>query len=398
MFNPLKSFKSFKLLMYAYAVTLSSLNMSQTVDFSVLASNFKENKSIEQLVTLNAEDNLSVDKDSINMNISSLYGEVKQEFNTKKIPVLMFHNFHENENRYTISPDNFRNLLSDLHKNDFHSISLEEYVNGDFSDVPVGKKPVLFTFDDASTGQFMLNPDSSISKNSAVGILEEFYNNHDFGHGGAFFISYGNDKKFRLPFMQDDLASHKMKMLVDLGYDLGHHTIVHSNNSNASANDIFKQHTLSDAVFTHLLSEEYSKKIKVRSYAHPFGAKPSNKDVFNYLTDKYELVFDAWGGTSNHPLSTDFEPYAIPRIEITYQTKNLVLNANNLYSVTLRTKQFYAMKYNKFDENENDIKKQPDFDIKDTVPSDNDMRDYFNVKTPLYALKKVSELLSSYTK
>ncbi len=394
MHNVFKQFNFVNYLMYGYALIVGSVSMSHAINNQGTGPDFKENKSIEQIV----EGEKSIlTKDSIQVNLEDIYTSAKKEFESKKVPVLMFHNFDKKENRYTISPENFKNLLADLHDEDFYSISLKQYISGDFSKVPVGKKPVLFTFDDASDGQFMLNPDSSISKNSAVGILEDFYKENDFGHGGVFFVSYGTDKKFRLPFMQNDLASYKMKMLVDMGYDLGHHTIVHSNNSNASQNDIFKQHTLSAAVFDHLLSKDYADKIEVESFAHPFGAKPANKQVFDYLTQKYDLVFNAWGGTSNHPRSSNFDPYAIPRIEMTYHTKNLVLDAQDLYAVTPQTHRFYALENavdkqldkNRTDENSIEDKRHDKKKIKKNIQPVDDKYQDFDANNPLYASKKL---------
>ncbi|MCC7574374.1 hypothetical protein KO361_02185 [Candidatus Woesearchaeota archaeon] len=279
----------------------------------------------------------------------------RYEFESKRIPVLMFHNFADKEDRYTISPENFKKLLFDLYVNDFYSVSLSEFYEGDFSKVPVGKKPVLFTFDDAGPGQFMLRSDGSICDNSAVGILEKFYDDFDFGRGGVFFVSYGTPNNFRLPFMQDDLASDKMKMLVDLGYDLAHHTVLHPNNARASKNNIFEQHVLSEALFHYLLGDRVDK-LNVSSFAHPFGASPSNGEVFDYLSGKYDVVFDAWGGASRHSLSSSFDKYRIPRIEITYHTRNLVVDSKDLYVVTDDTKNFYAFKHG-FQRSNSDLKR-----------------------------------------
>lgn len=283
-------------------------------------------------------------KISINRNIedylsSGELNKIYHDFESKRVPVLMFHNFGEKEDRFTISPTNFEKLLYELYSNDFYSVSLSEFVEGDFSRVPVGKKPILFTFDDAGKGQFLIK-DGVISNKSAVGVLESFYESYDFGRGGVFFISYGVDNNFRLPFLQEEYASLKMKFLVNKGYDVAHHTISHNNNTYASLNNIFEQNVLSSAMFLYLLGDDV-KKIKVDAFAHPFGASPVNKKVFDFLSSKYDVIFDAWGGSSPHPHSSKFNTYRIPRIEITYHTKDLVLNSSSSYVVSYESKMFY---------------------------------------------------------
>jgi peptidoglycan/xylan/chitin deacetylase (PgdA/CDA1 family) len=301
----------------------------------------------------NIKNNINYEFANSKNNIESVINmdNVFDEFENKKIPVLMFHNFGERENRYTISPDNFRKLLKDLYINDFYSVSLEEFYKGDFSDVPVGKKPVLLTFDDAGPGQFILKNDGSICENSAVGIMNEFYEVHDFGKPGVSFHSFGTRNDFRLPYMQDDLASEKMKMLLDMGYGLGYHTVNHPDNTNASKNNVFEQYKISTALFKYMLGDDFDKQ-KIKSYAHPFGAVPQNSQVFNYMTEFYDVIFDAWGGQSSHPLSNNFNPHRVPRIEITYHTLGSVINRKDNYVVTPDTKQYYALINNKFERSE----------------------------------------------
>lgn len=271
------------------------------------------------------------------------FDAVKKEFETKNIPVLMFHNIHRNENRYTMSPKNFKKYLEEIHRNDFYSVSLREYLQGDFSNVPLGKKPVLITFDDASTGQFIMKNDTTICENSAVGILNSFYEKNDFGFGGVFFVSFGTTNNFKLPFMQEEYASKKMKYLVEKGYDVQFHSKNHQDFTNTTRDEMFKQYILTESLFMYLLGQEKYEQIKIKAYAHPFGAIPRQDEVIDFLTEKYDAKFNAWGGASNHPLSTRFNIYAIPRIEINNETKNHILNNSNTYKVTEETAKYYKL-------------------------------------------------------
>ena len=263
------------------------------------------------------------------------------EFDTKKIPVIMLHNIHEQENRYTISPNNFRKLLEDLNNNNFYSVTLEEYTTGNFSRLPIGAKPMLITADDASTGQFMLNNDGSICSNSLVGIIEDHYTERGIKNYVTFFVSPGEKNKFQEPFMQDGLAHKKMNMLLDLGHNIGFHTDDHANNTNATKNNIYKQYIVSKALLNYYIGEERFKDIDIKAYAHPYGATPKNREVADSLHSFYDVTFLAWGGPSHHPLSINYDPHAITRIELTYQTRHLVLNARNTYKVTPETKKYY---------------------------------------------------------
>ena len=295
-------------------------------------------------------DSVSVINDSLERVVSSRpdCDAVKKEFESKRVPVLMFHRLGEREDRYTVSPGNFERLLHSLYVNDFYSVSLEEFLDGDFSSVPVGKKPVLITFDDAHVSQFRLNSDGSVCGRSAVGVMESFYETYDFGSKPVFFVSFGGRNNFSLPFGQKDVASDKMKFLVDNGYGVGYHTVFHDNNTNASRNNVLEQYVLSSSLFHNLLGSERFESIR-STKAHPFGAVPTSEVVFDYMVEKYsDGLFNAWGGPSRHPLSSNFDIYRIPRIEITYHSlRSLVLNVSNLYEVTPETKKFYDFLNNK---------------------------------------------------
>jgi len=72
---------------------------------------------------------------------------------------------------------------------------MSDYLNNNIS-VPAGCIPIIFTFDDGTSGQFNLveeNGTLKVNKKSAVGIMEEFYEKHpDFGLKGTFYVNLGN--------------------------------------------------------------------------------------------------------------------------------------------------------------------------------------------------------------
>ncbi len=269
--------------------------------------------------------------------------DLEQRINTKQIPVLMFHEIGKPENRYRVSPSNFRGILDDLRHDNYFLVTLEEFKKGDFSRVPVGRKPLLLTFDDASKGQFEYIPGTrEIDPNSAIGILEDYKAKHpDFGSGAVFFISYSeDDHKFRKPFVQDGKAQDKLEFLLENEYDIGWHAPYHNNNTNATRQDIANQVFKLNA-FLYYNTKGRIEEQSVKSYAHPFGAVPRNYDAMNELKENFDLIFNAWGGKSKHPLSENFDVSSIPRIEMHTNNTNLVLGKQNAYKVESGDRFFY---------------------------------------------------------
>jgi hypothetical protein len=119
-----------------------------------------------------------------------------------KIMVVMFHNFVESftptkydDGQYTTTFSEFEKLLQELYDKDYRLISMTDYLNNNI-DVPAGCIPMIFTFDDGTSGQFNLvneNGTLKANKKSAVGVMEEFHERHpDFGLEGTFYVNLGN--------------------------------------------------------------------------------------------------------------------------------------------------------------------------------------------------------------
>lgn len=150
---------------------------------------------------------------------------------TGRIMIVMFHNFieeyHKGDKAYTTTFDAFSRLLDTLYTSGYRLISLNDYLNGNI-DVPAGCIPIVFTFDDGTSGQFnLLDENGTLKANprSAVGIIEEFNRVHpDFGMKGTFFINLGNKT-----FNGAGSLSQRLEYLVGKGFELGNHTYSHIN-------------------------------------------------------------------------------------------------------------------------------------------------------------------------
>jgi hypothetical protein len=161
-----------------------------------------------------------------------------------KIMVVMFHNFvdtyKKGDKAYTTTFGDFRNLLNTLYDSGYRLISLSDYMNGNI-DTPAGFIPIVFTFDDGTSGQFNLVEDNGrlvVNGESAVGIMEEFAGTHpDFGLKGTFFVNLGNNT-----FPGKGTVAERLKYLVDKGFEIGNHTMTHINLKQAkSAGEIQKE-------------------------------------------------------------------------------------------------------------------------------------------------------------
>jgi len=120
---------------------------------------------------------------------------------------------------YTTTFSEFEKLLQDLYDRGYRLISMSDYLNNNIS-VPAGCIPIIFTFDDGTSGQFNLveeNGTLKVNKKSAVGIMEEFYEKHpDFGLKGTFYVNLGNST-----FEGAGTLQQRLQYLVDKGFEIG---------------------------------------------------------------------------------------------------------------------------------------------------------------------------------
>lgn len=160
------------------------------------------------------------------------------------VMVVMFHNFVETykggDKYYTTTYSNYSKLLQTLYNKGYRLINLSDYISNNI-DLPIGLKPIVFTFDDGTASQFRLNDVNGkliASKQSAVGIMEEFYQSHkDFGLKGTFFVNLNNNT-----FAGKGNMEQRLKYLIDKGFEIGNHTYNHINLKEAkSALEIQKE-------------------------------------------------------------------------------------------------------------------------------------------------------------
>lgn len=238
-----------------------------------------------------------------------------------KIMVVMFHNFVESftatkydNGEYTTTFDAFRNLLQELYDKGYRLISMSDYLNNNIA-VPAGTMPMVFTFDDGTSGQFNLVKEGDqlvASKQSAVGILLDFNKTHpDFGTKGSFFVNLGLET-----FKGEGTLAERLKYLIDNGFEIGNHTFTHIHLNEVKSAEKIQEEVGQNQKKMYELVPDY----KMTALALPYG-QPSNslKDYVvkgEYQGVKYEnfAVMDVGWDPWFSPVSKSFTPVNTHRV------------------------------------------------------------------------------------
>lgn len=146
------------------------------------------------------------------------------------VMVLEYHRIAQEEGDYTRSIENFRKDLQTLYDKGFRLVAFSDLMAGKI-DLPAGTTPCVFTFDDSYESQFRYidkNGTAVIDPDCALGMMKEFYEKHpDFGYTALFNC---------LPtlFEQKEYTEKKLRYLHDNGFEIGNHTVWHSDLSSLS--------------------------------------------------------------------------------------------------------------------------------------------------------------------
>lgn len=230
-----------------------------------------------------------------------------------EIMILMYHNIGEPENTWVRTPENFRKDLQVLNERGYRPISLTDYVNNNIN-VDAGYTPVVLTFDDGPRNNFNYiekNGELVIDPDSAMGILIDFHEEHpDFPLEATFFIFYGN------PFGQSEYIQKKLEYIVEMGMDIGNHTVQHRDLSTLSPEEIQKEIAGNVA-----RTREYLPNYEVNTLALPYGGRPKGEDYSFVISGSYgeieyhnEAVLLVGWRPNVSPIHQDFDPARIHRV------------------------------------------------------------------------------------
>lgn len=253
-----------------------------------------------------------------------------------RIPIVEWHQVVDADGTYKVSRERFLAELTELHARGYVPISLGDYLDRKI-DIPAGKSPVLFTFDDASPSQFRYIEKGGkleIDPRSAIGILNEFIKKHtdwkprgvfcllpaaQVGH--AFFGEKGIDGQ------KSEWRFQKVQYLQQQGYDLCNHTLWHAQLNKYS--DVVVQEQLARGV---MAIDSAVPGYKVRGLALPYGIWPKNRSLaysgswFDRKSKRdikynHEAVFEVAGGPARSPYDAEFNARKLPRVPLQGGTK-----------------------------------------------------------------------------
>lgn len=241
-----------------------------------------------------------------------------------RVPVLEYHRFGKVEDRWTRTYDNFRKDLEWLYNNGYVSVNASALSAGKL-DVPAGKKPVIFTFDDSTAEQFVFLHDAKggvrrdsrgnplVDPQSAVGILDAFSAKHpDFGTAATFYPLPG---AFETPAE----AGEKLRYLVSTGREIGNHTYNHNSMKKLSPAQIVGEMSKAQDEVVRGLGRSY----QLVTLALPFGIFPKDAAGTQAVlaggsgAQRYRnvAVFLVGADPSPSPFDKKFNYMKVPRIQ-----------------------------------------------------------------------------------
>src|ERR1017187_1291251 len=248
-----------------------------------------------------------------------------------RIPILEYHLITDRDSRWGRSADPFRRDLKLLYDRRYRPVTVSQMIDKKF-DIPAGMSPVVFTFDDASPGQFSYiekNGQLEIDPNSAVGIWMEFNKEHpDWGKRATFCLLPGAAAGHAF-FGEKGIAGQKsewrlkkVRFLAEQGFELCDHTLWHANL--AKYGDAVVQEQIARGV---LAIDSAVPGYKVRTFALPLGVWPKNRALATSGTwhdprsgrdvhYAFDAILEVSGASAPSPYGPQFKPYSLPRIQM----------------------------------------------------------------------------------
>jgi hypothetical protein len=157
----------------------------------------------------------------------------------------------------------------------------------------------------------------TIDPESAMGILLDFAEAHpDFPPVATFFPLLDLELKERILWGQPKLADKKLRTIIELGGEVGSHTVSHERLDLVSPERTQWQLAFS----AHWLEERIGNGYDVISLALPLGAYPADESLLHSgesegVSYAYTGAAEVAGGPTPSPFATVFDPYHIMRAQ-----------------------------------------------------------------------------------
>jgi hypothetical protein len=249
-----------------------------------------------------------------------------------RVPILMYHLVGDEEGRWARERGNFRRDLQLLYDRGYRPITVAELIDGHI-DLPAGYSPVVFTFDDASPGQFsyLEKPDGTleIDPGSAVGIWLDFQRQHPDWANKATFCMLSGAAAGRSFFGDRGIEGQKtawrhrkVRWLAEQGFELCNHTLWHMNFSQYGDGPVQEQ-----LARLQMAVDSAVPGYRIRTLALPLGIWPKNRELAfagewtdpktgQTITYRNEAVLEVAGGSARSPFDPQFNPRSLPRVQV----------------------------------------------------------------------------------
>ena len=258
-----------------------------------------------------------------------------------RIPVLEYHVIGGTPALFTRTAAQFRNDLELLYDRGYRPVSVSDLVDKQL-DLPAGLSPVVFTFDDASPGQFRWIQRAGkreVDDTSAIGIWRSFQRQHtDWKSRGTFCLLSGakaGHNFFGDKGIEGQLSEwrfEKVRELASAGFELCDHTLWHARL------DRYPDAQVQEQIARGVLAIDSAVPgYRVRTFALPLGVWPKHRELatggsWRDSRSKREVryAFDAVlmvaGGPSRSPHDVAFDPHRIPRTIVTGDALRVLLD------------------------------------------------------------------------
>ncbi|HYJ80894.1 MAG TPA: hypothetical protein VEW03_14880 [Longimicrobiaceae bacterium] len=242
-----------------------------------------------------------------------------------RIMVLEYHRIGDDEGEFIRSLAHFRNDLRLLYENGYRPITMRNVLEGNIN-VPAGTTPVVFTFDDATRGQFHYLADGSMDPNTMVASWDAFRRQNPAWSGGATWCvlpAAGHPSNFfsekpdrEIPREQREAnIRKKVGWLVENGHELCNHTYYHERLDRGTDRQVQDWLGIGEDSIKAYLPPDYD----IVTMALPLGMWPKNRALAwsgSYRDGKqyeYEVVLEVSGGASVSPFDRGWDPHSVDR-------------------------------------------------------------------------------------
>ncbi|WP_026411418.1 polysaccharide deacetylase family protein [Actinomadura oligospora] len=221
-----------------------------------------------------------------------------------QVPVFMYHRIMKHpEASLDRSTKELYTELTRLARTGYYPVTAAEFASGRL-DVPLGRHPVVLTFDDSTPGQFSLDAQGNPAPDTAVAIIQQVAREHPGFRPVATF--YCNDDLFAL----GPRAAEGLRWLIHNGFEVANHTVTHPDLRTLGKGAVQKEIAgMEDKLFS--LTGQHT-----TTFAYPFGSIPHNRTWAQREDGKYsfQIVFLAGWKPSESPFDKVFDRWAATRI------------------------------------------------------------------------------------